>query len=73
MDAAHQAVDHADAPDVAVREPTVGVGLQDPQLDEATQLLDARAGSLGCDRDLVPFHGRTVAAGHRARPLTAAI
>ena len=36
--------------------PTVGVGLQDPQLDEATQLLDARVGSLGCDRDLVPFH-----------------
>ena len=37
----HHAVDDAHAPDVAVGEPAIGVGLEDPQLDEVTQLLDA--------------------------------
>ena len=37
----HHAVDDAHAPDVTVGEPAIGVGLEDPQLDEVTQFLDA--------------------------------
>ena len=36
-----RAMDDPDPPDVAVREAALGVRLQDPQLDELAQVLDA--------------------------------
>ena len=52
MAAATRLLHDAHAPDVALGEPVLGVRLEDAQLDQPAQLLDADAGSLGRLRSL---------------------
>ena len=57
---AGETLDERRAAQVTRREPVVGVGREDAQLDHAVQLIDADAASLGRLCRVVPLHRRTV-------------